>query len=114
MRTTIPGHGGYRALLLVDTIPSADWPMFVKNGSDATTTCATTAERWKVMVAHGRGAVVLSARRRGHRGGPGAVAGCTARQCEHNEEVLCKLGYSDEEISDFTDRGVLIHTRDTN
>jgi crotonobetainyl-CoA:carnitine CoA-transferase CaiB-like acyl-CoA transferase len=37
-----------------------------------------------------------------------------ARQGEHNEEVLRKLGYSDEEISDFTDRGVLVHTRDTN
>jgi crotonobetainyl-CoA:carnitine CoA-transferase CaiB-like acyl-CoA transferase len=36
-----------------------------------------------------------------------------ARQGEHNEEVLHELGYSDEEISDFTNRGVLVHTRDT-
>ena len=45
------------AELLVDTIPSADWAMFVKNGSDATTTCVTLARaatgRAKVMVAHG-------------------------------------------------------------
>jgi glutamate-1-semialdehyde 2,1-aminomutase len=45
------------AELLVDTIPSADWAMFVKNGSDATTTCVTTARaatgRRKVMVANG-------------------------------------------------------------
>ena len=36
-----------------------------------------------------------------------------ARQGEHNEEVLHELGYSDEEISDFTNRGVVVHTRDT-
>lgn len=45
------------AELLVDTIPSADWAMFVKNGSDATTTCVTMARaatgRQKVLVAHG-------------------------------------------------------------
>jgi crotonobetainyl-CoA:carnitine CoA-transferase CaiB-like acyl-CoA transferase len=37
-----------------------------------------------------------------------------ARQGEHNEEVLCELGYSDDEIIDFTNRGVLVHTRGTN
>ena len=36
-----------------------------------------------------------------------------ARQGEHNEEVLRELGYSDDEISDFTNRAVLVHTRDT-
>jgi len=45
------------AELLVDTIPAADWAMFVKNGSDATTTCVTLARaatgRAKVLVAHG-------------------------------------------------------------
>ena len=37
-----------------------------------------------------------------------------ARQGEHNEEVLRELGYSDDQIIDFTSRGVLVHTRDTN
>jgi crotonobetainyl-CoA:carnitine CoA-transferase CaiB-like acyl-CoA transferase len=37
-----------------------------------------------------------------------------ARQGEHNEEVLCELGYSDDEIIDFTNRAVLVHTRGTN
>jgi crotonobetainyl-CoA:carnitine CoA-transferase CaiB-like acyl-CoA transferase len=37
-----------------------------------------------------------------------------ARQGEHNEEVLRELGYCDDEISDFTNTGVLVHTRDTN
>jgi glutamate-1-semialdehyde 2,1-aminomutase len=45
------------AELLVDTIPSADWAMFVKNGTDATTTCVTTARaatgKRKVLVANG-------------------------------------------------------------
>jgi crotonobetainyl-CoA:carnitine CoA-transferase CaiB-like acyl-CoA transferase len=36
-----------------------------------------------------------------------------ARQGEHNEEVLHELGYSDDEISDFTNRAVLVHARDT-
>jgi crotonobetainyl-CoA:carnitine CoA-transferase CaiB-like acyl-CoA transferase len=36
-----------------------------------------------------------------------------ARQGEHNEEVLRELGYNEDEISEFTDRGVLVHTRDT-
>jgi crotonobetainyl-CoA:carnitine CoA-transferase CaiB-like acyl-CoA transferase len=36
-----------------------------------------------------------------------------ARQGEHNEEVLHELGYNEDEISGFTDRGVLVHTRDT-
>ena len=37
-----------------------------------------------------------------------------ARQGEHNEEVLGELGFSDEAISDFTSRGVLVHACDTN
>jgi crotonobetainyl-CoA:carnitine CoA-transferase CaiB-like acyl-CoA transferase len=37
-----------------------------------------------------------------------------ARQGEHNEQVLRELGYDDDEISDFTGRGVLVHTRGTN
>jgi crotonobetainyl-CoA:carnitine CoA-transferase CaiB-like acyl-CoA transferase len=37
-----------------------------------------------------------------------------ARQGEHNEQVLREFGYSDEEISEFTNSGVLVHTRDTN
>src|ERR1700692_348280 len=36
-----------------------------------------------------------------------------ARQGEHNEEVLRELGCNEDEISEFTDRGVLVHTRDT-
>ena len=36
-----------------------------------------------------------------------------ARQGEHNEEVLRELGYSDDEIIDFTQRGVVVQTRDT-
>ncbi|MDT5277117.1 MAG: hypothetical protein QOG95_4049, partial [Mycobacterium sp.] len=37
-----------------------------------------------------------------------------ARQGEHNEEVLHELGYSDDQIDDFTNRAVLLHTRGTN
>ena len=37
-----------------------------------------------------------------------------ARQGEHNEQVLRELGYSDDELSHFTNSGVLVHTRDTN
>ena len=36
-----------------------------------------------------------------------------ACQGEHNEEVLRELGYSDDEIIDFTKRGVLVHAGDT-
>jgi len=36
-----------------------------------------------------------------------------ARQGEHNEEVLRELGYGDDEITDFTARGVLVHNSDT-
>jgi crotonobetainyl-CoA:carnitine CoA-transferase CaiB-like acyl-CoA transferase len=36
-----------------------------------------------------------------------------ARQGEHNEEVLREFGYSDDEIIDFTKRGVLVHAGDT-
>lgn len=45
------------AELLVDTIPSADWAMFCKNGSDATTVAVTIARaatgRRKLLVARG-------------------------------------------------------------
>ena len=45
------------AELLVDTIPSADWALFCKNGTDAVTTCVTTARaatgKRKVLVARG-------------------------------------------------------------
>lgn len=45
------------AELLVDTIPHADWALFGKNGTDATTTCVTIAragtQRRKVLVATG-------------------------------------------------------------
>src|SRR6202165_2544629 len=37
-----------------------------------------------------------------------------ARQGEHNEQGLRELGYSDDELSHFTNSGVLVHTRDTN
>ena len=48
-------------------------------------------------------------------GAPGAEAdGRPARQGEHNEEVLRELAVSDEEISEFNSRGVLVHARDTN
>jgi glutamate-1-semialdehyde 2,1-aminomutase len=45
------------AELLVDTVPSADWAMFAKNGTDATTTSVTIARaatgRRKVLTAYG-------------------------------------------------------------
>lgn len=45
------------AELLVDTIPSADWAMFSKNGTDATTACVMIARaatgRKKILVARG-------------------------------------------------------------
>lgn len=45
------------AELLVDTVAHADWAMFAKNGTDATTTCVTIARagtgRRKVLVARG-------------------------------------------------------------
>ena len=45
------------AELLVDLIPHADWAMFSKNGTDATTTCVTIARagtgKRKVLVARG-------------------------------------------------------------
>jgi crotonobetainyl-CoA:carnitine CoA-transferase CaiB-like acyl-CoA transferase len=36
-----------------------------------------------------------------------------ARQGEHNDEVLRELGYSDDEITDFTAHGVLVRNSDT-
>ncbi|MEU6262849.1 aminotransferase class III-fold pyridoxal phosphate-dependent enzyme [Saccharopolyspora shandongensis] len=45
------------AELLVDTVPAADWAMFCKNGTDATTTCVTIARaaagKRKILVANG-------------------------------------------------------------
>mgnify|MGYP002628025040 CR=1 FL=1 len=45
------------AELLVETIPAADWAMFSKNGTDATTACVTIAraqtKRRKILVAKG-------------------------------------------------------------
>lgn len=45
------------AELMVETVPHADWAMFQKNGTDATTTCVTIARaatgRRKVLVARG-------------------------------------------------------------
>jgi glutamate-1-semialdehyde 2,1-aminomutase len=45
------------AELFVDTLPHADWVLFAKNGTDATTTCVTLARaatrRRKVLVAKG-------------------------------------------------------------
>ena len=45
------------AELLVDTIPHADWAMFAKNGTDATTLCVSIARaatgRRKILVARG-------------------------------------------------------------
>ena len=38
----------------------------------------------------------------------------SARQGEHNEEVLRELGYTDDQITRLTNAGVLMHTRDTN
>ena len=37
-----------------------------------------------------------------------------ARQGEHNDEVLRELGFSDDEITEFTNNGVLVRTRDMN
>jgi glutamate-1-semialdehyde 2,1-aminomutase len=57
------------AELLVDTIPAADWAMFCKNGTDATTTSVTIARaatgKRKVLVANGayHGAVPSFSRR---------------------------------------------------
>lgn len=45
------------AELLVDLVPSADWALFAKNGTDATTSCVTiaraTTRRRKILVAKG-------------------------------------------------------------
>ncbi|WP_158814612.1 aminotransferase class III-fold pyridoxal phosphate-dependent enzyme [Methylocapsa sp. S129] len=45
------------AELLVDTLPHADWALFAKNGTDATTSCVTiaraTTQRRKILVAKG-------------------------------------------------------------
>lgn len=50
-------HAVRLAELMVETVAHADWAMFQKNGSDATTTCATLARagtgRRKILVAKG-------------------------------------------------------------
>jgi len=86
------------AELLVDTIPSADWAMFVKNGSDATTTCVTLARaatgRAKVMVAHGayHGAVPWCALR-----GAGIVAQDQANLVHYEYNDLASAHWAADE-----------------
>ena len=50
-------HAVELAELMVETIPHADWALFQKNGTDATTTCVTLARagtgRRKILVAKG-------------------------------------------------------------
>ena len=76
------------AELLVDTVPAADWALFGKNGTDAVTTCVTTARaatgRRKVLVARGayHGAVPWCALR---------GEGVTAADQEH----LIRYDYND-------------------
>jgi glutamate-1-semialdehyde 2,1-aminomutase len=76
------------AELLVDTIPAADWALFCKNGTDAVTTCVTTARaatgKRKVLVARGayHGAVPWCALR-----GEGIVAS--------DQEHLIRYEYND-------------------
>ncbi|MBW0102065.1 aminotransferase class III-fold pyridoxal phosphate-dependent enzyme [Pseudonocardia sp. KRD291] len=76
------------AELLVDTVPAADWALFCKNGTDAVTTCVTTARaatgRRKVLVA--RGAY------------HGAVPWCALRGegiTEADQEHLIRYEYND-------------------
>ena len=73
------------AELLVDTIPSADWAMFAKNGTDATTTCVTIAR-----AATGR-RVVLMANGAYH----GAIPWCTPITAGVIDEDRAHLRYFD-------------------
>ena len=67
------------AELLVATVRHADWAMFAKNGTDATTICCTIARAQTGQVTHPggdgrvprRGAVVHAAAGRRHQRGPG-------------------------------------------
>jgi glutamate-1-semialdehyde 2,1-aminomutase len=78
------------AELLVDTIPAADWAMFAKNGTDATTTCVTIAR-----AATGR-RIVLMADGAYH----GAIPWCTpitAGVIEEDRAQLRHFEYNDVE-----------------
>jgi glutamate-1-semialdehyde 2,1-aminomutase len=71
------------AELLVATVRHADWAIFAKNGTDATTTCATIAraatERKRMLVAHGAY--------------HGAAPWCTPRPAGTTKEDRANLGY---------------------
>jgi glutamate-1-semialdehyde 2,1-aminomutase len=73
------------AELFVDTVPAADWAMFAKNGTDATTTCLTIAR-----AATGR-RTVLAAAGSYH----GAAPWCTPRTAGVTPEDRVNLGYFD-------------------
>jgi glutamate-1-semialdehyde 2,1-aminomutase len=71
------------AELLVATVRHADWAMFAKNGTDATTMCATIARaatgRKRMLVAHGAY--------------HGAAPWCTPRPAGTTQEDRANLGY---------------------
>jgi glutamate-1-semialdehyde 2,1-aminomutase len=71
------------AELLVATVRHADWAMFAKNGTDATTMCATIARaatgRKRMLVAHGAY--------------HGAAPWCTPRPAGTTDEDRANLGY---------------------
>jgi len=71
------------AELLVGTVRHADWAMFAKNGTDATTTCCTIARahtgRRRILVAHGAY--------------HGAAPWCTPRRAGVTPEDRANLGY---------------------
>jgi glutamate-1-semialdehyde 2,1-aminomutase len=71
------------AELLVATVRHADWAMFAKNGTDATTMCATIARaatgRKRMLVAHGAY--------------HGAAPWCTPRLAGTTEQDRANLGY---------------------
>jgi glutamate-1-semialdehyde 2,1-aminomutase len=71
------------AELLVDTVQHADWAMFAKNGTDATTTCCTIAR------AHTGRSRVLAATGAYH----GAAPWCTPRRAGVTAEDRANLGY---------------------
>jgi glutamate-1-semialdehyde 2,1-aminomutase len=71
------------AELFVDTVPAADWAMFAKNGTDATTTCLTIAR-----AATGR-RTVLAASGSYH----GAAPWCTPRTAGVTPADRVNLGY---------------------
>jgi glutamate-1-semialdehyde 2,1-aminomutase len=71
------------AELLVDTVQHADWAMFAKNGTDATTICCTIAR------AHTGRSRILVARGAYH----GAAPWCTPRLAGVTAEDRANLGY---------------------